>query len=178
MCQYSCETGTGLASPWHLVHLGSLATRGAALVMTEAAAVMANGRISPEDLGLWNDEQKEALRPIIDFIHAQGAHSAIQLAHAGRKASTVAPWVRVDKQHLAPKKVGGWEGDVWAPSAVNFAPGVFPEPREMTLDQVEQFKKAWVDAVKRARDIGVDVLEIHAAHGYMCVGLVSAHGRD
>src|SRR5579872_265935 len=116
MCEYSCTDG--LATDWHLVHLGSRAVGGAGLVMTEATAVTAEGRISPQDLGIWSDEHVEFLARITRFIHSQGSTAGVQLAHAGRKASTYRPW---DGEGAVPEGEGGWT-DVIAPSAIPFAP--------------------------------------------------------
>ncbi|KAK4052067.1 NADH-dependent flavin oxidoreductase [Microbotryomycetes sp. JL201] len=171
MCQYSSDNG--MPTPWHLVHLGTMAARGAAVVMMEATSVLPNGRISPEDSGIWSDEHRDAMKPIFSFIKAQGAKAAIQLAHAGRKASTVAPWVNYNLLgNNAPKNIAtvgqgnGWS-DVWAPSPISFKDDDYPDPVEMTLEDIETFKKAWRDAVKRADEAGVDLVECHCAHGYL-----------
>ncbi|KAK4050543.1 NADH-dependent flavin oxidoreductase [Microbotryomycetes sp. JL221] len=171
MCQYSSDNGK--PTTWHLVHLGSMAVRGAAVVMMEATGVMPNGRISPEDMGIWSDEHRDAMKPIFSFIKAQGAKAAIQLSHAGRKASTVAPWVNYNLLgNNAPKNVAtvgegnGWK-DVWAPSAVSFKDNDYPDPVEMTLDDIETLKAEWKNAVRRADEAGVDIVEIHSAHGYL-----------
>ena len=157
MCQYSCIDG--LATHWHLVHLGSRAIGGAGLVMTEATAVSAEGRISPVDLGLWTDAQLPPLRDVAAFVKAQGAVPAMQLAHAGRKASTEAPWVG-----RAAVKVGGWTP--LAPSAVPFSPE-YPMPRAMTADDLERVVVDFRAAALRALDAGFEVVEIHNAHGYL-----------
>lgn len=159
MCQFSAENG--MPNEWHLVHLGSRAVGGAALVMAEATAVVPEGRISPYDLGLWNDEQAQAFRPIVQFIKAQGAVPAIQLAHAGRKAATDAPWK--GGLPLAPTQ-GGWQPI--GPSAIPFAAG-YPTPREMTAADMEQVKDAFAAAARRARAAGFEVVEVHMAHGYL-----------
>src|SRR6201999_943407 len=116
MCQYSSEDG--FSSDWHLVHLGSRAVGGAGLVFTEAAAVLPEGRISPQDLGLWKDDHIPGLKRIVDFVHQQGARAGVQLAHAGRKASMARPWAP-EQRYLAPGE-GGWK-NVMAPSAIPFA---------------------------------------------------------
>lgn len=159
MCQYSSTDG--MPDDWHLVHLGSRAVGGAALVMTEAAAVSPEGRISPADLGIWNDRQAEALGKIAGFIRARGAAPAIQLAHAGRKASTQIPWLG---EGLVPESAGGWT--VMAPSAVKFADD-YPAPREMTAGDMRQVLRRWREAAERSRDAGFQVAEIHMAHGYL-----------
>jgi 2,4-dienoyl-CoA reductase-like NADH-dependent reductase (Old Yellow Enzyme family) len=154
MCQYSCTQG--MPTDWHLVHLGSRAVGGAALVMTEAAAVVPEGRISLEDAGIWNTQQQIAWAPITRFIKAQGAVPAMQLAHAGRKASTYAPW---RGQGMVEKDAGGWS--VLGPSAVAFSEK-YPTPREMTRADI-----ANAEAARRALVAGFEVVEIHAAHGYL-----------
>ncbi|ORY58334.1 hypothetical protein BCR35DRAFT_283785 [Leucosporidium creatinivorum] len=172
MCQYSAIEG--VPTPWHLVHLGGFATRGASLVIAEASAVLPNGRISPQCPGLWNDEQRDAWKPIFDFVKANGARAGIQLAHAGRKASTVAPWLNMSltRPHVNTNiandgEAGGWTSNVWAPSAIPYLDEQFPDPKAMTLEDIEEFKAAWKASVKRADEAGVDVVEIHSAHGYL-----------
>jgi 2,4-dienoyl-CoA reductase-like NADH-dependent reductase (Old Yellow Enzyme family) len=159
MCQYSAKDG--IAQTWHQVHLGSRAVGGAALVMVEATAVVPEGRISPYDLGLWSDRHAESLAPIARFIREQGAVPAIQLAHAGRKASVNAPWLSPGS--LTPEN-GGWK--VVAPSAVPFSPGS-PQPRELAVAELEGIVAAFVVAAKRSLAAGFDVAEIHMAHGYL-----------
>lgn len=159
MCQYSAKDG--LAETWHLVHLGARAVGGAGLVMVEATAVVAEGRISPFDLGLWSDRHAEALAPIAHFIREQGAVPAIQLAHAGRKASTDAPWL--SRGALGPDN-GGWQ--VVAPSALPFSP-TSPQPRELAEAELEGIVDAFVAAAKRALYAGFAVAELHMAHGYL-----------
>ncbi len=159
MCQYSCEGG--LASDWHLVHLGSRAVGGAALVIAEATAVTPEGRISPSDLGLWSDAHADALRPLVRFIKAQGAAAGIQIAHAGRKASTAPPW---DGGGTVGPDRGGWTPV--APSPEPFGPNS-PAPHELTPGDIERLVGEFGDAARRARAAGFDVLEIHAAHGYL-----------
>jgi 2,4-dienoyl-CoA reductase-like NADH-dependent reductase (Old Yellow Enzyme family) len=131
--------------------------------MVEATGVMANGRITPEDSGLWKDSQIAPLKRIVKFAHSQGQKIAIQLAHAGRKASTVAPWLG---GNIASKEVNGWPDDVWAPSAIPFN-DKFPQPKEMSLAMIDEFKAAWVAAVKRSVEAGFDAIEVHNAHGYL-----------
>jgi 2,4-dienoyl-CoA reductase-like NADH-dependent reductase (Old Yellow Enzyme family) len=160
MCQYSCEDG--FATDWHLVHLGSRAVGGAGMVVFEATAVEARGRISPADLGLWRDEHVEPLARIVRFVEAQGAVPALQLAHAGRKASVRAPWdeggAPLDLAH------GGWE--VMGPSAIPFAPG-HPVPRALDADGIRGVVRAFADAARRALAAGFRALELHGAHGYL-----------
>lgn len=159
MCQYSCIDG--VPTDWHLVHLGSRAIGGAALVMTEAASVTPEGRISPEDAGIWNDTQMKAWKPIAAFIKAHGAVPSIQLAHAGRKASTFAPW---RGQGKVEEGKGGWP--VIGPSDAAFAPN-YPQPREMTKAETESMVDAFVAAAQRSLEAGFEVPEIHGAHGYL-----------
>lgn len=160
MCEYS--SADGFASDWHLVHLGSRAVGGAGLVFTEATAVAAEGRISPADLGLWKDEQIAPLRRVTEFLHARGAHAGIQLAHAGRKASTQVPWQ--GEGAVAPD-AGGWT-EVVAPSAIPFSP-TYPRPQEVDRAGMARVKQAFRAAAERADRAGFDVIEIHAAHGYL-----------
>lgn len=159
MCQYSCKDG--MAAPWHLVHLGSRAVGGAGMVMAEATAISPAGRITPDCLGLWSAAHAEALKPVAGFIEEQGAVPAIQLAHAGRKASMAAPW-KGGARLL--ENEGGWE--TRAPSAVPFLPDQLP-PRAMTTDDIKRFIDDFVAAAKRAVDAGFRVVEIHGAHGYL-----------
>ena len=159
MCQYSSVEG--MPNDWHLVNLGSRAVGGAGLVMAEASAVSPEGRISPADLGIWNDAQRDALRPIARFIKAQGAVPAIQLAHAGRKASTAVPWEGGKK---VPPEAGGWQ--VVAPSAIPFSPD-FPEPRALGIEELDRIEADFLAAAKRALEAGFEVIEIHMAHGYL-----------
>jgi 2,4-dienoyl-CoA reductase-like NADH-dependent reductase (Old Yellow Enzyme family) len=160
MCEYSCVDG--FASDWHLVHLGSRAVGGAGLVFTEATAVLPEARISPADLGIWKDEHIAPLRRITDFLHAHGAHAGIQLAHAGRKASTHVPWQ--GEGAVAPE-AGGWV-EVMAPSALPFSPS-YPQPHEIDRAGMANVRQAFRDAAARANRAGFDVIEIHAAHGYL-----------
>ncbi len=160
MCQYSSEDG--FSNDWHLVHLGSRAVGGAALVLTEASAVLAEGRISPQDLGLWKDDHIAGLRRIVEFLHAQGARAGVQLAHAGRKASMTRPWA--GERYLPPSE-GGWR-DVMAPSAVPFAEN-YGQPIELDLAGIETITRAFVKATRRAVEAGFDVVELHGAHGYL-----------
>jgi 2,4-dienoyl-CoA reductase-like NADH-dependent reductase (Old Yellow Enzyme family) len=171
MCQYSCEDG--FANDWHLVHLGSRAVGGAGLVIAEASAVEARGRISPQDLGIWKDEHVAPLARITQFIAARGAVPAIQIAHAGRKASTAAPW---HGGKPVPPGSGGWE-PIGA-SAIAFDPN-HPVPREMTLQDIAQVRGAFVAASQRALAAGFGWLELHFAHGYLAHTFLSpiSNGR-
>jgi 2,4-dienoyl-CoA reductase-like NADH-dependent reductase (Old Yellow Enzyme family) len=160
MCQYSCVDG--LANAWHCVHLGSRAVGGAGLVIAEATAVEARGRISPQDLGLWSDAHIEPLARIVRFIHSQGAAAGIQLAHAGRKASTARPW---DGAGRVEERQGGWK-DVVAPSAIPFSPD-YPMPVELSTQGIASVVRGFGEAAHRAQQAGYQVVEIHAAHGYL-----------
>jgi 2,4-dienoyl-CoA reductase-like NADH-dependent reductase (Old Yellow Enzyme family) len=159
MCQYSAKDGR--ADDWHLVHLGARAIGGAGLVMVEATAVEPDGRISPFDLGLWTNEQADALMPIACFIRAQGAVAAIQLAHSGRKGSTTRPW---DGGGVLSPDQGGWIP--CAPSAVSFGDR-HPVPIEMSESDMVRVRDAFVEATRRARRAQFQVVEVHAAHGYL-----------
>jgi 2,4-dienoyl-CoA reductase-like NADH-dependent reductase (Old Yellow Enzyme family) len=158
MCQYSAVDG--VPNDWHLVHLGSFARGGAGLVITEASAVSPEGRISPADAGIWNDTQRDAWARIVTFLRAQGATPGMQLAHAGRKGSTRAPF---DGRGSVPVAEGGWE--TVAPSAVAY-PG-YDTPRELTGEEIDQVVEDFATAARRALDAGFEVLEVHAAHGYL-----------
>ncbi len=162
MCQYSSEDG--FARDWHLVHLGSFAAGGAGIVFTEATAVAANGRISPQDLGIWQDAHTETLSRIAAFVAGQGAVPGIQLAHAGRKASTRRPWD--GGPTTVPAGEGGWPDDVWAPSAVPFADD-YPHPHALDADGIRSVVRAFGEAAGRALDAGFRIVELHAAHGYL-----------
>jgi 2,4-dienoyl-CoA reductase-like NADH-dependent reductase (Old Yellow Enzyme family) len=161
LCQYSADDRDGVPTDWHLVHLGSFALGGAGLVMTEATAVNAAGRISPEDTGIWNDEQRDAWVRITAFIRSQGAAAGIQLAHAGRKASTWRPFA--PRQGTVPESEGGWEPV--APSAVPFTG--YAVPRALTPGDILELVDDFVAAAERAVDAGFQLIEIHAAHGYL-----------
>jgi 2,4-dienoyl-CoA reductase-like NADH-dependent reductase (Old Yellow Enzyme family) len=159
MCQYSSEDG--LPTDWHFVHLGSRAVGGAALVMVEATAVVPEGRISPGDSGLWSDRHTQAFGRIAEFVRAQGAVPAIQLAHAGRKASAEAPW-RGGKP-LSPQ-AGGWQ--TVGPSPLSFSPD-YPVPHALEPREIDAIVEAFVAATRRAHQAGFAVVELHAAHGYL-----------
>jgi 2,4-dienoyl-CoA reductase-like NADH-dependent reductase (Old Yellow Enzyme family) len=160
MCQYSSENG--YANDWHFVHLGSRAVGGAGLVLTEATAVLPEGRISPQDLGIWEDGQIEMLAKIVGFIHEHGSIAGMQLAHAGRKASTSRPWEGHD---AVPESKGGWT-KVVAPSAIPFS-DTYPMPRQLTLDGIREVVDGFAAAAQRACQAGFRVVEVHAAHGYL-----------
>ncbi|MGE5458021.1 MAG: NADH:flavin oxidoreductase/NADH oxidase [Methanococcaceae archaeon] len=159
MCQYSSIQG--MPSDWHLVHLGSRAVGGAAMVMVEASAISPEGRISPDDSGIWNDQQAEAFERITSFIKSQDCIAGIQISHAGRKASTFAPWkgsgeVKVEQ--------GGWQ--TIAPSPIMFAEN-YPHPKEMTQEDIHQVIEDFKEAAQRSLNAGFRVIELHMAHGYL-----------
>ncbi|WP_292765460.1 NADH:flavin oxidoreductase/NADH oxidase [Microbacterium sp. UBA3486] len=159
MCMYSAVDG--VAQEWHHTHLAQFASGGAGLIIAEATAVVPEGRISPRDLGLWDDEQRDALVPIVQAIHDRGAHAGIQLAHAGRKASTWWPWA--PEHGSVPAADGGWTTS--APSAIAF--DGFDEPVALDLAGIDRVVDAFASAARRATDAGFDVLEVHGAHGYL-----------
>ena len=160
MCQYSSVDGH--ANDWHFLHLGSRAVGGAGMVITEANAVTADGRISPADLGIWSDEHVEGLARCVRLIEANGAVAGTQLAHAGRKASTAPPW---EGGHPVEPEDGGWR-PVWAPSPVAFG-SRSPEPQELSVDGISSVISAFAQAAVRALAAGFHVVEVHAAHGYL-----------
>lgn len=157
MCMYSSVDG--FATEWHLVHYGTRAVGGAGLIIQEATAVVPEGRISPYDMGLWKDEQIAPLKKITDFIRSQGAVPAIQLAHAGRKASTDYPG---GKQLTVEN--GGWQ--TVAPSPIPFSPDEIP-PKQLTVSEIQMLTMKFKDAAQRALEAGFQVIEIHGAHGYL-----------
>lgn len=159
MCEYSAVDG--FANDWHLVHLGSRAVGGAGVVMTEAIAVTPEGRISPEDLGLWKDAHVAPLADIVDFLHRNGAVAATQLAHAGRKGSTKRPW---DGSGRVTPQEGGWEPV--GPTSEAFDPS-YPVPRALDAAGLGAIVGAFRDAAARASRAGFDIVEVHAAHGYL-----------
>lgn len=159
MCEYSAVDGHPQA--WHLVHLGSRAVGGASLVLTEATAVEARGRISPADTGLYLDAQVDSWRPIVDFIKSQGAVAGVQLAHAGRKASTAPPWTGGRPLSQAQ---GGWEPV--SASALPFDEG-YPTPMALTVAEIGELVRAFAKSAERALAAGFEIVEIHSAHGYL-----------
>ncbi|WP_309131689.1 NADH:flavin oxidoreductase/NADH oxidase [Brevibacterium sp.] len=168
MCQYSCENRDGVPGDWHLVHLGARAQGGFGLILTEAAAVLPEGRISPQDAGMWNDDQAAAWSRVVDFVHGQGAAIGMQLAHAGRKASTYAPFAGNPRGSVPPAE-GGWPTRGASPIAY---PGYEP-PEEMTKDDIAEVVAAFAHAARRAIGAGFDTVEIHAAHGYLLHSFLS-----
>jgi 2,4-dienoyl-CoA reductase-like NADH-dependent reductase (Old Yellow Enzyme family) len=158
MCQYSAMEG--VAQPWHLVHYGARAAGGAGLIVTEAVAVSPEGRISPFDLGLWNDDQAKALADVAAFIRAQGAAAAVQLGHAGRKAGVAKPWE--GGQPVPPEK-GGWQ--TLGPSPIAFTG--YPVPRQMSEAEIDGVVRDFAAAAQRAVAAGFQTVQIHMAHGYL-----------
>ena len=159
MCQYSSEDG--MPTDWHFVHLGSRAVGGAALVIMEATAVSPEGRISPDDAGIWSEEHADAYKKITPFIKSQNSVPAIQLAHAGRKASTYSPWKGKEAVDI---NDGGWQ--TLAPSAVSFADN-YPHPKEMDRDDIKNVINQFKTAAERSVRAGFQVIELHFAHGYL-----------
>ena len=173
MCQYSSVNG--MPNDWHLVHLGSRAVGGAGLILTEATAISPDGRISPDDAGIWNDEQMNAYKRINLFIKSQNCLSGIQLAHAGRKASTFSPWKGVGKVE---QENGGWK--TIAPSAISFESN-YPQPKEMDETDIKSIIDQFVAAAKRSINAGFEILELHFAHGYLVhefLSPISNHRND
>ncbi|RJS93484.1 NADH:flavin oxidoreductase/NADH oxidase [Salinisphaera sp. Q1T1-3] len=173
MCQYSAEDG--YPNDWHFVHLGSRAVGGAGLVMLEATAVTPEGRISPGDLGIWSDDHISEFKRNVDFIHAQGTAAGVQLGHAGRKASCAAPWVDGGRALTADE--GAWQ--TVGPSAVAFSEDS-PTPHALSVDEIGEIIEAFVAAARRAEAAGMDMIEIHGAHGYLLHEFLSplANRRD
>ncbi|GAA4717812.1 2,4-dienoyl-CoA reductase [Promicromonospora umidemergens] len=162
MCQYAVDAQDGVPTDWHLMHLGSLARGGAGAVVVEATGVVPEGRISPQDLGLWNDTQRDAFQRVTDLIRSQGAKAGIQLAHAGRKASTWREWGSHPDGNV-PAEHGGWQPV--GPSPIAFSG--LAVPTELTTDDIREVVDAFAAAARRAVDAGFDILEIHGAHGYL-----------
>jgi 2,4-dienoyl-CoA reductase-like NADH-dependent reductase (Old Yellow Enzyme family) len=174
MCQYSAEVfgpGAGVAGDWHFAHYAARATGGTGLILLEATAVSPEGRISPADLGLWNDTQTEALRRITAFLESQGTVPGIQLAHAGRKASTGLPWK--GGAPVGPEE-HGWQP--LGPSAIPFD-ARHPVPHELTREQITGIVGQFADAARRALDAGFKVAEVHGAHGYLIGEFLSPHSN-
>ncbi|KAH9940202.1 FMN-linked oxidoreductase [Epithele typhae] len=153
----------GVITPWHMAHLGSIFTRGPGLCMVEATAVSPEGRITPECAGLWTDAQGEAWSAVVRFAHSQGQKIGVQLAHAGRKASTLAPFVAGSE--VAAPDAGGWPDEVVGPSALAYR-GLYA-PKALTKEGIENVVAAFAEAAKRAVRAGFDVIEIHGAHGFL-----------
>ncbi|MDP1720535.1 MAG: NADH:flavin oxidoreductase/NADH oxidase [Candidatus Nanopelagicaceae bacterium] len=158
MCQYSATNG--IVGEWHQVHLGALATGGAGLIFVEATGVVPEGRISIGCPGIWSNKHAEAFKPIVEFAHSMNRAIGIQLAHAGRKASTMRPW---DDHHVADKSEGGWQTVSASPLAFHG----MPTPRELSSYEISELTDAFAQGAKRAIDVGFDVIELHSAHGYL-----------
>jgi len=167
MCQYSSDNQDGHPTNWHMVHLGSRAVGGAGLVMFEATAVTPNGRITPWDLGIWDDEHITSYATIADFISSQGAIPGLQLAHAGRKASHDRPW---NGGSFLAVEHGGWEPS--APSPIPYTE-TEPIPKELSVSDIDTLVEAFGEASKRAVAAGIKVLELHFAHGYLVFEFMS-----
>ena len=163
MCQYSCFAEDGMPDDWHLVHLGAFAQGGFGLIITEAAAVNPEGRISPQDAGIWNNDQRDVWKRIVDFAHSQDTLIGTQLAHAGRKASTYSPFSGNPRGEV-PESEGGWR--TVGPTSEPF-PGNKVEPVALSDDDIREVIEDFRNAAIRAKEAGFDVIEIHAAHGYL-----------
>ena len=163
MCEYSVDRRDGLPTDWHLVHLGSFARGGAGLVIAEATGVVPEGRISAHDTGIWNDDQVTAWRRIVEFIHSQGAAAGIQLAHAGRKGSVWPEWGFGGRKGTMPIEDGGWQTVSASPIAFDR----YDPPRALDIDELPGIVEAFRAAARRALDAGFDLVEVHAAHGYL-----------
>ncbi len=170
MCQYSAVDGS--PNDWHLVHLGARAAGGFGLLLAEATAVVPEGRITPEDTGLWHDLHIAEWRRITDFVHERGTLVGVQLAHAGRKASTYSPFA--DASGSVPSAQGGWT--TVGPSATAFSG--LATPHALTLDEIGRIPAAFAEAARRADDAGFDVVELHAAHGYLLHQFLSPLSND
>ncbi|KAK0186348.1 NADH:flavin oxidoreductase/NADH oxidase [Armillaria mellea] len=168
LCQSSCEGG--MATPWHIGHLGGIFTRGPGLTFVEAAAVVPEGRITPNDLGIWSDDHIAPLAAIVEFAHSQNQKIAIQIAHAGRKASTAAPWI--EEPNLVGVEMGGWPDDVVAASPIPFADS-YATPKELSREDLKGLVESFKQAALRAVKAGFDVVEVHGAHGYLLCGFLS-----
>ncbi|TGZ78652.1 FMN-linked oxidoreductase [Ascodesmis nigricans] len=172
MCTYSAHQGS--LTPWHFSHLTSLSLRGPGITIIEATAVLPEGRISPQDSGLWEDGQVAPLKQLAEFFHSQNQKLGIQLAHAGRKASTVAPWLTTERgvSILAGSDIGGWPESVVAPSPIAWDDN-HADPRELTVEDIQRVVGAFKAAAKRAVDAGIDMIQIHCAHGYLLHSFLS-----
>ncbi|KAL1748536.1 NADH:flavin oxidoreductase 1 [Schizophyllum fasciatum] len=171
LCQYSSKEGHAQPDGWHLAHLGGIISRGPGLSIIEAAAVAPEGRITPEDVGIWEDAHIETLKRLTAFAHGQNQKIAIQLAHAGRKASAVAPWLHANA--VATEEMGGWPDKIVGPSPVPFEEGVNPTPHELSVDGIKTVVSQFAAAARRAVTAGFDAVEIHNAHGYLLFSFLS-----
>ena len=172
MCQYSSDTEDGRCGSWHTVHYGTRAVGGAGLVMVEATAVQPEGRITAWDLGLWDEDQAESLKPIVEVIVSQGSTPAIQLAHAGRKASHERPW-KVGG-YLEPGQ-GGWE--ISGPSPIKYEDN-WGTPQALSLEEIDGVVADFTPATRRSVDVGMRVIELHLAHGYLGCEFLSPLSND
>ncbi|CAO3590562.1 unnamed protein product [Absidia cylindrospora] len=172
MCMYSADNG--YINDFHLAHLGAFALKGAGSIIIEATGVEPRGRISPHDLGLWEDGQIAPLKKVVDFLKAQGSVPGIQLAHAGRKASMGSPFAGY---RLVPEEEGGWSQDVVSSSDIPFDEH-HAKPRALTVDEMMELKQKWVDAAIRADKAGIELLQIHSAHGYLLHNFLSGNANQ
>ncbi|KAG4067786.1 hypothetical protein HA402_010472 [Bradysia odoriphaga] len=173
MCMYSCKNQDGILTDFHLAHYGTLGIRGTSLVIIEATAVEPQGRLSPEDTGMWGDEHIEPLRRIARLVHASGGRLGIQLAHGGRKAACYPPYHkyeenggRLNRGSPVPDSEGGFANEIRAPTNVAWSKDM-PAPKELTTAEVKELVQKFADAARRSVEAGVDVIEIHGAHGYL-----------
>ncbi|KAF5370330.1 hypothetical protein D9758_006892 [Tetrapyrgos nigripes] len=162
MCQYSSQDG--FITPWHMAHIGGICSRGPGLTFVEATAVTPEGRITPQCAGIWDDKHIKGWADLVDFAHSQNQKIAIQLAHSGRKGSTVAPFLHYGM--VATENIGGWPNDVVGPSEEPWDE-YHATPNVLTKEGIKQLVQAWVDATKRALKAGFDIIEVHSAHGYL-----------
>ncbi|KAL0078141.1 hypothetical protein J3Q64DRAFT_1757332 [Phycomyces blakesleeanus] len=172
MCMYSAEDGA--LNDFHIAHYGSIAIRGAGLIIIEATAVEPQGRITPSDSGLWNDDQIEPLKRVVDLIRSQGSVPGLQIAHAGRKASMSPPFIG---DFIVSDAEGGWADDVRGPSELKFADH-YPAPKPLTKEGIKEMVQKWVDTAIRADKAGVEVLELHNAHGYLVHSFLSGNSNN
>ncbi|TGJ84105.1 hypothetical protein E0Z10_g4640 [Xylaria hypoxylon] len=170
MCQYSAHDGH--LTDWHFAHLSKYAIHGVGLTIVEATSVLPNGRITPQDSGLWQDSQIPPLKRIVEFFHSQGQKVGIQLGHAGRKASTLAPWLG-HHGTVASKEHGGWGDNVWSASGIPVADDKYAKPKAATLEDIKELVQGFRDAARRALEAGFDTIEIHGAHGYLITEFLS-----
>ncbi|KAI9262671.1 hypothetical protein BY458DRAFT_557132 [Sporodiniella umbellata] len=171
MCMYSAKDG--FFNDFHLGHYSSFSMKGVGLIIIEATAVEARGRISPNDAGLWSDAHIEPLKRIVDLIKSQGSVPGIQISHSGRKGSTGMLWLG---SRPTPKSEGGWPEDIVAPSAIPFSEE-YPTPKELTITEMKEVTQKWVDAAIRADKAGIEVLELHNAHGYLIHSFLSGNSN-
>lgn len=160
---------------WHMAHLGGYAQRGPGFLMIERTAVLPEGRVTPQDVGLWKDSQIEPMRRVVEFVHSQRQIIGVQLFHSGPKGSNNAPWLQ--SSVIATENIGGWPGNVKSASNIPFAPE-YCKPKAMTKQDIEEFKIAWVAAVKRALKTGVDFIEIHTGHGFLLNSFLTPYSNN